>query len=89
MEACHENGVRDDDRLSNLRWDTHANNEQDKHGHGTYQWGEQAPTVKLTEREVLEIRSQPSERLDVLARAYGVCAGTIKAIRGRRLWKHI
>jgi hypothetical protein len=26
MECCHENDVRDDNRIENLRWDTHANN---------------------------------------------------------------
>ena len=29
MEACHENGVKWENRLENLRWDTHANNQRD------------------------------------------------------------
>jgi hypothetical protein len=37
MEACHNNGIRDDNRLENLRWDTRVNNHADKHKHGTYE----------------------------------------------------
>lgn len=35
FEACHNNGVRGDSRLSNLRWDSHTNNMLDKQKHGT------------------------------------------------------
>jgi hypothetical protein len=35
QEACHENGDRSDNRLTNLRWDTPSNNNLDKHRHGT------------------------------------------------------
>lgn len=30
MEACHNNGINTDNRLSNLRWDSHAENIRDK-----------------------------------------------------------
>lgn len=35
MEACHGNGVRSDNRLDNLRWDTRRENHLDiiRHGH--------------------------------------------------------
>lgn len=34
-DACHGNGVRDDNRVENLRWDTRTENAQDtiRHGH--------------------------------------------------------
>lgn len=35
MECCHNNGIRDDNRVENLRWDTHAGNQADKVAHGT------------------------------------------------------
>lgn len=57
MEACHGNGIRDDARLVNLRWDTRRNNALDKRIHGTDPQGEKNPTSKLTESDVAEIRS--------------------------------
>lgn len=35
MECCHNNGIRTDNRISNLRWDTHKNNQLDRAKHGT------------------------------------------------------
>jgi HNH endonuclease/NUMOD4 motif-containing protein len=34
-ECCHRNGNRQDNRLENLRWDTHVANIADREGHGT------------------------------------------------------
>lgn len=39
MQACHWDGDRSNARLENLRWDTVANNHQDKKRHGTWQAG--------------------------------------------------
>lgn len=36
MEACHGNGKPSDNRLENLRWDTHAANIRDSLDHGTH-----------------------------------------------------
>lgn len=38
MEACHENGVRGDNRPENLRWDTRTENVKDAIKHGTHHW---------------------------------------------------
>lgn len=52
MEACHNNGVRSDSRLANLRWDTRANNKADELVHGTRASGDRnamrsRPEVRL------------------------------------------
>lgn len=41
-EVCHNNGLRTDNRVSNLRYDTHGNNQRDQRLHGTH------PEVKKT-----------------------------------------
>jgi hypothetical protein len=35
LECCHGNGVRSDNRLENLRWDTRSENQRDAVRHGT------------------------------------------------------
>lgn len=36
-EGCHNNGVKTDNSLENLRWDTHSGNSVDQVAHGTHQ----------------------------------------------------
>jgi hypothetical protein len=56
LECCHNDGNSSNNRLENLRWDTHKNNEADKFKHGTIQRGEDRWNAVLTREEVLEIR---------------------------------
>jgi len=39
MECCHNNGIASDNRIENLRWDTHRNNNGDRKRHGNYPTG--------------------------------------------------
>ncbi len=39
MEACHNNGIKTNNKIENLRWDTHENNNKDRKRHGTYKTG--------------------------------------------------
>lgn len=39
MECCHNNGIAWDNRIENLRWDTHKNNNADRKKHGKYATG--------------------------------------------------
>jgi hypothetical protein len=36
LECCHGNGVQSDNRIENLRWDTHSANMRDQVAHGTH-----------------------------------------------------
>jgi len=87
-DACHNNGVRSDSRLENLRWDTRKNNHADRWAHGTMLLGEQTNNVKLTEAEVVAIRKSDYTHLE-LADLYGVARGTIQRIRSRKTWRHV
>lgn len=53
--------------------------------------GEMNPKARLTEAEVIEIRSAPREygSRPALAARYGVSVGMICQIRGGRAWKHL
>lgn len=89
--TAHNNGVRDDNRLENLRWDTQSNNVADKLAHGTIQRGETHGMARLKESDVLEIRRRYATREPArsIAADYGVAIVTVQFIAQRRLWKHL
>lgn len=82
-EGCHRNGIHTDNRLVNLRWDTHKANMADvcwvfKPRNGRF----------LKPMDILSIRS--SDRMAVvLAAEYGVSSACISKIRSRQIWKHV
>lgn len=88
MECRHLNGIRDDNRLENLKWDTHASNIADKAMHGTNQ-----ASKKLTEDNVRYIKERlksPYHGINVeLARQFGVTKEAISHIRHGRTWAHV
>lgn len=88
MECCHENGNETDDRLSNLRWDTHSGNLLDRRRHGTNVEGEKVNTAKLTAADVAEIR-RIGRPLKPLAERFGVSETQISNILNRRSWTHV
>jgi hypothetical protein len=90
-EACHNNGIRTDNRPSNLRWDTRKSNHNDKHVHGTWQGGENNPQAVLTEVQVgtIKVRLRNGETARDIAREYGMEESTIGYIRSGKLWKHV
>ena len=87
----HLNGVRDDNRLSNLRYGTQAENEADKATHGTQAIGERNGFSKFTEDQVRAIRRRlaEGEMIKTLAAEYGAHRESIYLIKIRRIWKHV
>lgn len=86
--ACHANGIRFDNRLDNLRWDTDAGNEADKIRHGTTISGERNHLHKLTVTQVqaikaLILRDVP---LSDIAKTYGVSRTAIYFIKIGHTW---
>lgn len=55
MECCHNNGIRNDNRLSNLRYGTKIDNAADRLAHGHDQRNEKNGRCKLTNEKVFEV----------------------------------
>lgn len=85
MEACHNNGNREDNRLTNLRWDTRKNNHADKHRHGTIARGSKVGVGHLVESEVLSIRSDP-RTYQAIADHFAIGPATVHNIKMRKTW---
>lgn len=89
IHAAHQNGIKTDNRLANLRWATPPDNNADKIQHGTRQNGERAGSAKLNWQSVAAIRERRSagEGVSALAREFGVCRNTITNITTGRTWE--
>lgn len=82
MECRHLDGNPGNNRLSNLQWGTHLENEMDKRRHGTVE-------SKLTEDQVREIIADADSPHTELAERYGVTPGMIMRIRQGIKWRHV
>ncbi len=87
-EACHNNGIRSDNRLENLRWDTRKNNHADKILHGTEQRGSKNGNAKVTE-EIALLAKYGKDSLSNLASKFQLSKSTLSNIRYGQTWKHL
>lgn len=89
--GCHNDGDNKNCHLDNLRWDNAAGNAEDARQHGTLSMGSSHPISKLTDRQVLDIRSKyaAGETLRALGILYQIQFTTIWHIVKRKTWKHI
>ena len=89
-DASHINGIRTDNRLENLRWETASDNHQRKLEHGTLVHGEAHKCSKLKENEVIQIRrrAMSGERKRKLAREFGVSGTLVCRIVAGKAWPH-
>lgn len=89
--ALHGNGIRDDNRLENLRWGFDDDNVRDRDLHGTTVKGEKHPKCKLTEANVIDMRRRHAAgvRAATLAREYGMHQSTVSGILRGEKWRHV
>lgn len=88
FDARHLNGMPDDNRIENLAWGTHAENERDKLAHGTY-YGRCA---KLTAEVVAMIAEDVSKgvlTLKEMGEKYSIDYTTISMIKNGKTWGHV
>ena len=77
-EVNHKNRVRDDNRVDNLEWISHAEN---------VPLGEQHGNSRLTEKAVQEIRRVRGRVVQrVLAHRFGVSQGLISQVQCGKVW---
>lgn len=87
----HKNGIKADNRATNLEWSSAAQNKEHAKSHGLVARGEKAPRGKLTAQQVLEIRRQSKlgATATALGQTYSVSTTAICNIINRRSWAHI
>ena len=80
-------------RPDHLFLGTQAENNRDrkKKGRNGDIRGARGPNVKLTERQVLEIRSMRARSVTIstVAKHFNICISTVKRIMNGRIWSHL
>lgn len=93
LEGCHNDGDRDNNALSNLRWDTHKANMEDRRKHGRNVFGERNAAAILTEPQVIEIRrlynGGKGMQQKQIAPLFKVSKQAIQVACTGETWKHI
>jgi hypothetical protein len=91
-ETCHVSGVKADNRASNLHWGSKSKNNNDKIAHGTSGKGSKHNMAKISEEDVVAIRTAYASgdytQLE-LAGLYGLERGHIGSIVRRERWRHV
>lgn len=91
-ECCHANGVRSDNRLANLSWDTRKENHRQRVDHGNGLTGSTNGMAVLNEQAVVAIRQLHSRGVATkrrLAEWFGVSESSVGRVVNRNSWSHI
>lgn len=90
-ECCHNDGDPTNNFVSNLRWDTRAENLADRLRHGKIPKGQGHRLAKLSESDVREIfrLARQGKTLDQIAAAFGVSFQNVSRILNREMWSHV
>jgi HNH endonuclease/NUMOD4 motif len=87
----HLDGVRTNNTPENLEWGTSKENAQDAKRHGTFVDGERNGYAKLTDSNVLQIRSRrdAGESCQSIANDFNIHWSNVWLIGRRRTWRHV
>lgn len=87
-EALHQNGIGGDNRLTNLRWGTRAENNIDSAKLGRRKLNpEKVKYIRLKDAELFGI--QRRYLVERLATKFQVSKGLIYAVWSRKVWSHV
>ncbi len=90
-EAAHLNGDGGDNRIENLEWTTHRENEAQKEAHGTVMRGTRNGRAQLTPDGVREIRRLLAEGWSEhrVARHVHVGRECVRHVKKQETWRHV
>jgi hypothetical protein len=89
-EVAHNCGNRICVNPFHLRWDTRAGNMRDKDFHGTDNKGEKHASHKLSESDILDIRSMCKINTHrEIASKFGISTALVSMIRNGQRWGHV
>lgn len=89
LQCCHNNGIKTDNRATNLRYDTPLNNNRDRITHGTIPRGSLV-SVLLTDEDVRQILSLKGKlTAPEIAQRYSLTPNYVSAILRGEKWKHV
>lgn len=95
MEGCHNDGDRDNNHISNLRWDTRKANVNDAERHGQRDHpvlpGERNGRAKMTTEQVYKAMEMLKAGISqsAVGAAFGVSRQAIACIKSGRNWRHL
>jgi len=91
MRCRHLDGNPKHNLLKNLRWGTYIENEGDKRKHGTVSIGSHRPLAKLTDIDVIEIKTLATKGISQrkIAAKFNVCQHTICQVINKQTWRHV
>ena len=89
-EVAHIDGDQQNNRLENLMYATPLENNRHKAIHGTQPVGSKMWNAKLTEQDVIDIRSKsPQISYAKIAKEYKVSLMAVANVITRKTWKHV
>ena len=86
MEVCHDDGIRANSALRNLRYDTPRSNAADRVRHGTHSAGERNGRAKLSHLQAMSIRVDRRSG-PIIAAEYRVTRQLVNMIRRGDAWR--
>jgi len=89
LQVCHNNGIKTDCRLENLRVDTASNNQSDRVAHKTSNRGSNNGNAKYTEDVIFKIKTKLKSncKLSDIAKEYKINERYIRNIKNGYKWK--